>query len=237
MTANDLHPSMLPPEVTPERLERLEEWVLMYTASVRESWIEDGTDVDDPEVRKALAVVAESMRCRDVADWMPLAEASSVYKIELAMTPEAVSPDRLRNALRTYKTATSDEIDASICNQMGWDPASLDDFRNSLESFGNDTGRTDECALYRYYDADGRLLYVGISKAPGMRDEQHRANSKWHRFHADRTVDWYPTRDDAHDAERDAIQGEAPVFNLTHASAKQRAAALDYLFAQIGGAS
>lgn len=234
MTATDLHPSLLPPEATPERLARLEDWVMEYATDVRDSWAEKGEPVDSEAGLSALVAVAESMRCADIPEWMPLAEAANVYKIELVLSPESVSADRLRNALRTYKTATQDEIDAHICNQMGWQQLQLDKFRGRHHAQGRAADvSVGECAVYRYYDAADRLLYVGIASNPNLRDEQHRNTSKWHRFQVRREVEWHPTKRAALDAERDAIRSESPVFNLTHASPAQKRAALDYLFDRI----
>ena len=233
MSVTDLHPSLLPPKVTPERLARLEDWVMEYVTDVRDSWVEKGEPVDSEAGLAALVAVAESMRCTDIPEWMPLAQAAGVYKIELLLCPERVSPDRLRSALRTYKTATQDELDAHICNQMGWQQLQLDKFRGKHRAQEQAPAADGECAVYRYYDAADRLLYVGIAGNPNLRDEQHRNTSKWHRFQVRREVEWRPTKRAALDAERDAIRSESPVFNLTHASPAQKRAALDYLFDRI----
>lgn len=237
MSDTEPHASMLPPKVTPERLARLEDWVMEYVTGVRDSWVEKGEPVDSEAGLAALVAVAESMRCADIPEWMPLAEAANVYKIELALSPESVSADRLRNALRTYKTATQDELDAHICNQMGWQQLQLDKFRGKHRTQEQAPAADGECAVYRYYDEADRLLYVGIAGNPNLRDEQHRNTSKWHRFQVRRDVEWHPTRRDAMQAEREAIRGESPVFNLTHASPAQKSAAMDYLFARVEVAS
>jgi predicted GIY-YIG superfamily endonuclease len=70
--------------------------------------------------------------------------------------------------------------------------------------------------LYRYYDADGQLLYVGISLSAVARASQHRAEKGWWQDVARMTVEHLPTRQAAEDAERSAIRAEKPVHNVIH---------------------
>jgi hypothetical protein len=39
--------------------------------------------------------------------------------------------------------------------------------------------RDEETSLYRYFDGDGRLLYVGASCNPTRRPWEHRCRSRW----------------------------------------------------------
>lgn len=72
-------------------------------------------------------------------------------------------------------------------------------------------------ALYRFYGADGDLLYVGISIDPDGRWKAHRDNKeKWVPFVARRTVEWLDSRPEALDAEARAIRSERPRYNGTH---------------------
>ncbi|MFF7335416.1 DUF6225 family protein [Streptomyces sp. NPDC008150] len=65
-------------------------------------------------------------------------------------------------------------------------------------------------ALYRLYDADDNLLYLGISFNPDVRWEQHRNDKHWAHQVARRTVEWYPTRVKALAAEEAATAAEKP---------------------------
>lgn len=69
-----------------------------------------------------------------------------------------------------------------------------------------------QTALYRHFDADGRLLYAGISASPIKRLAEHQS-SAW--FGDIRRVDivMYPDRAAAEVAERAAIRDEYPVHN------------------------
>lgn len=73
-------------------------------------------------------------------------------------------------------------------------------------------------ALYRFWDADGALLYIGISLDPGKRWKQHRDDKPWWSEVAKVTVEPHPSRPAAMDAERAAIAAERPRYNVVHNS-------------------
>lgn len=75
-------------------------------------------------------------------------------------------------------------------------------------------------ALYRHFDADGRLLYVGISLSAIHRLSQHMAASSWADEIVSVTIVRFETREEAHAAEREAIRAEAPVHNLLRYAVK-----------------
>ena len=67
--------------------------------------------------------------------------------------------------------------------------------------------------LYRHFDKDGALLYVGISLSAVERLRQHRDSSHWFKKIARITIERHPTREDAEWAEREAIHRENPKHN------------------------
>ncbi|AEV86671.1 UvrABC system protein C [Actinoplanes sp. SE50] len=82
----------------------------------------------------------------------------------------------------------------------------------------------DECALaeylrpavYRFFDADDRLLYVGYSRTVLHRIKQHSRDPKsqrwWiHQVHA--SVEWFETEEEGLAAETAAIRSEKPLYN------------------------
>lgn len=71
-------------------------------------------------------------------------------------------------------------------------------------------------ALYRLFDAEGQLLYVGITTDPEHRWKRHAMFVQWWGLVARRTVEWLPSWPDAMAAEKRAIQSEGPRFNGTH---------------------
>lgn len=94
---------------------------------------------------------------------------------------------------------------------------------------GASQGRT---ALYHVYDAEGALLYVGISANPDVRWGQHSLTKPWWPEVADRRVQWYATRGEAADAERKAIAAERPRWNTRHAVWRPRDTEAEQLYAQ-----
>jgi predicted GIY-YIG superfamily endonuclease len=74
-------------------------------------------------------------------------------------------------------------------------------------------------ALYRYFDANDELLYIGISNDPDFRAKAHLYESRpddWPKKAARRTVEWHDSRPLALKAEEDAIKAERPRYNEKH---------------------
>lgn len=69
-------------------------------------------------------------------------------------------------------------------------------------------------ALYRHFDADGRLLYVGITDDLAFRDKTHRATADWHGDVVRTETQWCLSRSHASALERVAIQFEGPLHNI-----------------------
>lgn len=69
-----------------------------------------------------------------------------------------------------------------------------------------------KAAVYRLYDADGALLYIGSAYDPEQRCKSHR-NKPWWREVAHRTEEWHPSRGHAYQAEMDAIAVEHSKYN------------------------
>lgn len=68
-------------------------------------------------------------------------------------------------------------------------------------------------ALYRLYDANDQLLYVGVSSRPPIRMAQHAADKSWWGEVATQELEWLDDRETALDAEREAIRSERPRYN------------------------
>lgn len=71
--------------------------------------------------------------------------------------------------------------------------------------------------VYRLYDIEGRLLYIGMSTNPLGRIPQHRSRKPWGKQIAYYDVAWHPDREAAKDAERRAIHAEDPLHNIVRA--------------------
>jgi predicted GIY-YIG superfamily endonuclease len=72
--------------------------------------------------------------------------------------------------------------------------------------------------LYRHFDADGTLLYVGISLSAIARLKQHKNAAGWRGKIAQVTIETLPSREAALDAESAAIKTERPLWNKHHAT-------------------
>lgn len=69
--------------------------------------------------------------------------------------------------------------------------------------------------LYRYFDCEWTLLYVGISNCFLTRDESHMLRSDWRwKYAMTATLETYPDRYLAEIAEAVAIREERPMFNV-----------------------
>ena len=76
----------------------------------------------------------------------------------------------------------------------------------------------DRTALYRHFDKDKNLLYVGISYNAFARLAQHEFSSTWAGLSVRMEIEYFDTRAIAMNAERMAIINEKPIHNLVHNS-------------------
>lgn len=68
-------------------------------------------------------------------------------------------------------------------------------------------------ALYRFFDASKRLLYIGVTGQLCERWPKHRREATWWTKAAYVAVEHWPSMHTALDAERAAIRAELPSFN------------------------
>lgn len=86
-----------------------------------------------------------------------------------------------------------------------------------LRPSSNRPRRTNKATfLYRFYDADDVLLYVGITDDLGERTFNHARSSSWMDFAVRSTIERYMSRREAEKHEVDAIRAERPLFNVAH---------------------
>jgi hypothetical protein len=72
-------------------------------------------------------------------------------------------------------------------------------------------------AVYRYYDARGDLLYVGVAIDPDIRAACHaREKAWWLEVDPSRTrIEWFPDRHAAISEENRALETENPIHNVS----------------------
>jgi excinuclease UvrABC nuclease subunit len=69
-------------------------------------------------------------------------------------------------------------------------------------------------AVYRIYDGEGSLLYVGMGRNPMNRWSSHSEQHPWWQRAATFRVEWFETRKAAAQEEMRAIRGENPECNI-----------------------
>lgn len=72
-----------------------------------------------------------------------------------------------------------------------------------------------EC-LYRWYNWENKLLYVGITSNIGARIKDHKRQSGWANEAEYIELEWFYTREEVEAAERVAIRNEKPKYNKAH---------------------
>jgi predicted GIY-YIG superfamily endonuclease len=77
---------------------------------------------------------------------------------------------------------------------------------------------SDQQYLYRLFDQDERLLYVGVTQDLFRRWKEHSKQKDWWKQVFKFTQECYPDRASVEAAERDAIKSECPMYNIAHAN-------------------
>jgi len=75
-------------------------------------------------------------------------------------------------------------------------------------------------ALYRHYDAENVLLYIGVSINPIQRTDQHIYSSEWTLDVKSIEIEWHENGYLARSAEMIAIRNEHPLHNSMHSKTK-----------------
>lgn len=218
-------------DVTVERQAAWSQWVEDYVVSTATTWVEQGAT--QAEVMQAAAAVLMDWQQIDSLPWMPLGPAlvESMDVVLAPRGPELEGTRRLdfQRAQRTIQTATEHDRMIAASYQLGVDPGTGERLLREVGRASGAGRKSKRTALYRHFDAEGVLIYVGITDSMPKRTDQHRRNSAWFQFVADTTTEMFDTRTAASNAEREAIKTEGPVFNDTHNKAR-RDASVAYLF-------
>lgn len=68
--------------------------------------------------------------------------------------------------------------------------------------------------LYRFFNADGELLYIGVTQDPTARFKSHQHDKSWFSEVATSTMEHFTSRQELMAAELAAIQRESPRHNI-----------------------
>lgn len=77
-------------------------------------------------------------------------------------------------------------------------------------------------ALYRVFNAEGALLYAGVTANPIQRAGGHQSQSDWFHEAARIEIEWFDSRADAFAAEVAVIREERPRYNTSLGRAGKR---------------
>ena len=97
---------------------------------------------------------------------------------------------------------------------FGWALTGLPDHNNSGSPLRG-------VAVYRFFDVEGDLLYVGVAQSITQRWADHAASKPWFGDVHHMTVVWYSDLATAEAIEREAIPDERPRYNITHNVARR----------------
>lgn len=86
--------------------------------------------------------------------------------------------------------------------------------------------------LYRHFDKEGVLLYVGISIDPFNRLRQHKHVSRWFDQITKVTIEHYDSREEVAEAELIAIKTENPLYNISGSDFKSKLTVLKQFCAE-----
>lgn len=87
-----------------------------------------------------------------------------------------------------------------------------------ISMLGSDVEQGKTNALYRHYDKDRNLLYIGISHVVFSRLKQHMRDSQWRNEIAHIEITYLKNGEDPEQVEIAAIVAEHPKWNITHNS-------------------
>ena len=201
--------------VTEEMRARHAAWVDRYADAVFESWRERGEVDSDPlGAAKAIALVRTELNVTTRPEWMHPLDAIAIKVMgEPTEVPRGDARVDQFDSMRTMSGMNSQQ-------RLHWTSQCLGIGMSEVRKYDLDRGTRDlsgPSCLYRYYDAQGVLLYVGITKDPAARRRHHQLHSEWYPHAGEPLIEWFEDRKSALKAERDAIRNEAPVFNVVGA--------------------
>ena len=190
-------------------------WVDEYAEAIFEMWRDEGQVDRDPEgAVQAIALVRGEFNVNTRPDWMHPLDAIAIKVMGEPRTPPTgdARVDHF-DSMRTMAGMTRQQRLFWVSQGLGigMEAARVYDLEMTPHDLSGPS------CLYRYYDAQGVLLYVGITKDPDKRRRQHELRSEWYPHAGEPVIEWFDDRASALTAERAAIHDERPVFNRTGA--------------------
>ena len=129
-----------------------------------------------------------------------------LYAARWGVVPEGAA----RRMTSTAGRAVMELVESGL-----WEP-SPGGYLLDLHQPGVRGGHVGPTALYRLFDEDGALLYVGVTQRLQRRLGSHRREKPWWGLVDHWETEWFDRRQDALKAETHAIKTERPMFNEVH---------------------
>lgn len=125
---------------------------------------------------------------------------------------ESLSEPRFQDPIETFPTSDSPSSAKSAKKPSRRTPA-----RASAHRLLPPEATAAHHALYRLYNSDGVLLYVGETNNPVERYVEHRETKEWWPEVATHSIEWSRKgRESVQEMERRAIYDEWPLYNVAH---------------------
>lgn len=207
-----------------------------YVKEMRAHWLEDDPSISNDKLERCTVFIRRMMLVEDAEQWMHPLDAFAVIVADQSTGSSPSGTLEYRNAIRTSWGFSDKEWKRFCAETLGLqeqyassiyaDPATRKGDYDALN--------LSPTAVYRHYDDNDALLYVGISVDLKNRGALHSAQSPWWKHSARTEVEWFENRSLALEAERVAIQQEDPIFNKMHVSDPHKEARqADYLAARL----
>lgn len=191
-----------------------------YVKAMRAQWLEDDPAPSEEKLELCSNFIRRMMLVNEIEQWMHPLDAFAVLigDRDLGSSPEETL--EYRNAIRTAWGFSDKEWKRFCADTMGVGVGYLSSIYSdpSCRKGDYDALNLSPTAMYRHYDIDGDLLYIGISVDLKSRDALHLVQSPWRKYSVRTEIVWFENRNIALEAERDAIRLEGPIFNKMHVS-------------------
>ena len=202
---------------TPAMIKRHLAWVDEYATAIWDHWEETGQIAAAPEeADKAIQVVRSEMLVTTRPDWMHPLDSIAIFTgpEDEAEPPQGAARLDYLDAMRTAAGLGQAGRNKWVGKAMGLTSTAVLRYAPADRRRNAAVDPNRRTAVYRHYDKDGTLLYVGCSVDPTHRFVLHTYTSDWHTFSDRCEVEWYEDRNTALRVERDAIESEDPIFNV-----------------------
>jgi predicted GIY-YIG superfamily endonuclease len=139
--------------------------------------------------------------------WMGLGSAS-VFSLKEARERARLTRQKISDKIDPLEARQAEKATNALVPAMSLHERVAHKFALFLEQ-----GVTPEAYLYRHYQPDGDLVYVGITLSILDRTDTHLQDARWRKLICLIVIEPFATREEALQAERIAIRNEYPKHN------------------------